>query len=146
MVKSLERAKEQKTDIDRFNSSRGGFSDARAKFTATQAAVTQAAQAMKRGEGDARALARSYERAQSAASSAASAFDRQKAALLANKRALETMGVPVNQAASHQARLHSEVERTTAALNKQLHASERSHNRRIALAGAAAYGGHLSGP
>ena len=130
--------------IERFNASRGGFADARAKFIATQSAVTQAAQAMKRGEGDARSLARAYERAQSAASSAANAFERQKSALIANKRALETMGVPINQAASHQARLRSEVERTTAALQRQVIASERSHNRRVAIAGAAAYGGHLA--
>lgn len=144
MAKALERAKAQMAAIERFNASRGGFADARAKFIATQTAVTQAAQAMKRGEGDARSLARAYERAQSAASSAANAFERQKSALISNKRALETMGVPINQAAAHQARLRTAIERTNAALEKQAIASERSHNRRLIVAGAAAYAGHAA--
>jgi hypothetical protein len=144
MAKALERAKAQMAAIDRFNSSRGGFADARAKFVATQAAVIQAAQAMKRGESDARALARAYEQTQSAASAAARAFERQKSALIANKRALETMGVPINQAAAHQARLRTAVERTNAALEEQAVASERSHNRRMIVGGAAAYAGHLA--
>lgn len=144
MAKSLERAKMQMAAIDRFNASRGGFADARARYQATQAAVTQAAAAMKRGEGDARQLARSYERAQAAASSAGRAFERQKSALIANKRAMEQLGVPVNQAARYQERLRAEVDRTTAAIRRQEVASERSHNRRVAIAGAAAYAGHLA--
>lgn len=144
MAKSIERAKMQMAAIDKFNASRGGFADARARFQATQAAVTQAAAAMKRGEGDARQLARAYERAQSAVSNASRAFEMQKNAVLANKRALETMGVPVSQAARHQERLRAEIDRTTAAIRRQAIASERSHNRRVAIAGAAAYAGHLA--
>lgn len=143
MAKSIERAKTQMVAIDKFNASRGSFVDARARFQATQAAVTQAAAAMKRGEGDARQLARSYERAQSAVASAARAFEMQKSAVIANKRALETMGVPVSQAARHQERLRAEIDRTTAAIRRQEIASEKSHNRRVAIAGAAAYAGHM---
>lgn len=142
LAKSLERAKMQMAAIDRFNSSRGGFADARTKFNAAQEAVSRAAAAMRRGEGDAKQLARAYAQAQNQVTSAARAFDRQKNAILSNKRALEQLGVPVSQAAAHQARLRSAVDRTTAALHRQERASERSHARRLAIGGAAAYGGH----
>jgi hypothetical protein len=85
----------------------------------TKAAVEKAAQAMKRGEGDARALQRAYETAQQAVSRASAAFERQKVAVLQAKSGLEQLGIPANRAAAAQDKLRAAVDRTNAALERQ---------------------------
>jgi hypothetical protein len=138
MAKSIERAKTQMAAIDKFNSSRGGFADARARFQATQAAVTQAAAAMKRGEGDARQLALAYERAQGAVSRAARAFEQQKTAVLSAKRALDGFGIPIAKLATEQNRLRSAVDAANAALDRQ-------HARAARVAKVTGAIGHVAG-
>ena len=119
LSKSLEAAQKQMAAIDKFGTARGGFADARQRFRDAEMAVTRAAQAMKRGEGDARALQRSYDSAQKAVSNASAAFERQKSVVLSAQRALGDMGIPINRAAQHQERLRTAVERTNAALERQ---------------------------
>lgn len=143
--KALERAKTQMAAIDRFNNARSGIPALRARFNEAEQAVVRAAQAMKRGEGNAAALARTYERTQAAVTSAARALERQQTAALANKRALEGMGVNVQRAATHQARLRAEVERTNAALERHAHAQERREGRRAAMGYIAGAAGVLAG-
>lgn len=119
LTKALARAQQQMAAIDRFGSARGGFADARTRFMETKAAVEKAAAAMKRGEGDARALQRAYETAQAAVSRASAAFERQKVAVLQAKHGLEQLGIPASRAAAAQDKLRAAVDRTNAALEKQ---------------------------
>lgn len=119
MSKALARAQQQMAAIDRFGSAKGGFADARTRFREAQVAVEKAAQAMKRGEGDAKALQRAYETAQAAVSRASAAFERQKVAVLQAKSGLEQMGIPINRAAAAQDKLRASVDRANAALERQ---------------------------
>jgi hypothetical protein len=119
LAKSLERAQKQMAAIDRFGASKDGFAAARSRFREAQAAVESAARAMKRGEGDARALQRTYESTQQAVTRAAAAFERQKTAVLQAKHGLEQLGIPAARAATAQDRLRAAVERTNLALEKQ---------------------------
>jgi len=112
-------AQKQMAAIDRFGSAKGGFADARLRFREAQAAVDSAARAMKKGEGDARALQRAYEAAQQTVSRAAAAFERQKTAVLQAKHGLEQLGIPTSRAAAAQDKLRAAVERTNLALEKQ---------------------------
>ncbi len=141
---AMKRARDQMAAIDRFSASRGGFEAARRNFSEAKVAVEGAARALASAKAPTRELESNLQRAQRAVAAASREFDRQKTAVLANKRALETMGVPINRAVAHQARLRAEVERTTHALRRQEMAAERRANRRVAIAGAAAYGGHLA--
>lgn len=141
---AMKRAREQMAAIDRFSASRGTFEAARRNFSEAKVAVEGAARALASAKAPTRELESNLQRAQRAVAAASREFDRQKTAVLANKRALETMGVPINRAVAHQARLRAEVERTTHALRRQEMAAERRANRRVAVAGAAAYGGHLA--
>jgi Phage-related minor tail protein len=145
LSKSLEAAQKQMTAIDKFGAARGGFADARLRFRETEMAVQRAAAAMKRGEGDARALQRSYDSAQKAVSNASAAFERQKSALISNKRALDEMGIPANRAVQHQNNLRKAVERTSTALERQEKVQQRRENRRIAVGTAAAAAGAFAG-
>ncbi|MCK1758754.1 phage tail tape measure protein [Bradyrhizobium sp. 137] len=127
--------------IDRFGAAKDGFSSARTKFREAQVAVEKAAVAMKRGQGDADALARSYEKAQAAVSRASAAFERQRSAFVGAKRGLEEFGVPVNRAVSQQEKLRAAVDRTNAALDRQAAKSERSARRRQMISNAAGLAG-----
>jgi len=145
LTKSLTRAQSQMAAIDRFATAKGGFSDARAKFREAQLGVEAAAKAMKRGESDAAALARSYEKAQQAASRTAAALDKQRGAFVNAKRGLEEFGIPVNRAVAQQDKLRAAVERTNAALDRQAARSERSARRREMLStGVGIAGGILA--
>lgn len=130
LSKSLASAQKQMQAIDRFATAKGGFSDARNKFRDAQIGVEAAAKAMKRGEGDAAALARSYEKAQAAASKTAAALERQRSAFVNAKRGLEEFGTPINRAVAQQDKLRAAVERTNVALDRQVARSERSARRR----------------
>jgi hypothetical protein len=143
LAKSLERAQQQMAAIDRFGTARGGFADARTRFMDTKAAVERAAQAMKRGEGDARSLQHAYDTAQQAVTRAAAAFERQKSAVLQAKHGLEQLGIPTNRAAAAQDRLREAVDRTNAALEKQPSKFRRAMN---AAGRGAANGLMLAGP
>ncbi|MCK1424596.1 MULTISPECIES: phage tail tape measure protein [unclassified Bradyrhizobium] len=127
--------------IDRFGAAKDGFSSARTKFREAQVAVEKAAVAMKRGQGDADALARSYEKAQAAVSRASAAFERQRSAFVGAKRGLEEFGVPINRAVSQQEKLRAAVDRTNAALDRQAAKSERSARRRQMISNAAGLAG-----
>ncbi|RXG93035.1 phage tail tape measure protein [Bradyrhizobium zhanjiangense] len=127
--------------IDRFGAAKGGFADARNKFREAQIGVDAAAKAMKRGEGDAAALARSYEKAQQAASRTAAALDKQRGAFINAKRGLEEFGVPINHAVAQQEKLRVAIERTSAALDRQAAKSERSARRREMLGTATGLAG-----
>ncbi|MCK1618057.1 phage tail tape measure protein [Bradyrhizobium sp. 159] len=143
LTKSLSRAQQQMAAIDRFGAAKDGFSSARTKFREAQVAVEKAAVAMKRGQGDADALARSYEKAQAAVSRASAAFERQRSAFVGAKRGLEEFGVPVYRAVSQQEKLRAAVDRTNAALDRQAAKSERSARRRQMISNAAGLAGGL---
>ncbi|WP_438278075.1 phage tail tape measure protein [Nitrobacter sp.] len=131
--------------IDRFNNARSGIPALRARFNEAEQAVVRAAQAMKRGEGDAAMLARTYDRTQAAVASASRALERQQSTALANKRALEQMGVDVQRAATHQARLRAEVEKTNAVVDRHARALERREGRRAAMGYIAGAAGIMAG-
>lgn len=130
LSKALSRAQQQMAAIDRFGTAKGGFAEARNRFRETQVAVEAAARAMKKGEGDAAALARQYDRAQQAVSKASSALEKQRSAFVNAKRGMEEFGVPLNKAVAQQERLHAAVTKTSAALDRQAAKSERSQRRR----------------
>lgn len=141
LSKSLANAQKQMQAIDRFATAKGGFSDARNKFREAQIGVEAAAKAMKRGEGDAAALARSYEKAQQAASRTSAALDRQRSAFIGAKRGLEEFGTPINRAVAQQDKLRAAIERTNHALDRQVARSERSAGRRQMISNAAGLAG-----
>lgn len=143
LTKSLSRAQSQMAAIDRFATSKGGFSDARNKFRDAQIGVEAAAKAMKRGEGDAAALARSYEKAQQAASRTSAALDKQRSSFVNAKRGLEEFGIPINRAVAAQDKLRAAVERTNSALDRQAARSEKSARRREAVGMAAGVAGGI---
>ena len=99
LVKSLQRAEAQMKALDRFQAGQKGFADARTRFNAASAAVTQAARAMKDAEGPSRQLAASYAAAQRAVVQASSAFEKQKGIVKAAKQELEAFGSPVGKIA-----------------------------------------------
>ena len=143
LSKALGKAQQQMAAIDRFGSARGGFADARSRFREAQLSVEKAAQAMKRGEGDAKALQRAYEAAQGAVSRAAAAFERQKTVVLQAKSGLEQLGIPANRAAAAQNALRAAVDRTNAALERQPGLARRA----VSAAGrGAANAAMLAGP
>lgn len=143
LTKSLTRAQSQMAAIDRFATAKGGFSDARNKFRDAQIGVEAAAKAMKRGEGDAAALARSYEKAQQAASRTSAALDKQRNSFVNAKRGLEEFGIPINRAVAAQDKLRAAVERTNSALDRQAARSEKSARRREAVGMAAGVAGGI---
>ncbi|MBR0871203.1 phage tail tape measure protein [Bradyrhizobium tropiciagri] len=134
---AMARAKTQMAAVDRFFAARTGYVDARTRFRGAQAAVDEAARAMKRGEGD----ARHYQRMQAEVSRAAAALERQKSAVLQAKSGLEQLGVPAGRAAAAQNELRAAIERTNASLDRQAAKSEKSARRREAIGMAAGVAG-----
>jgi len=134
LVKGLQRADAALKSIDKFQAGRNGFAAARENFNAAKIAVTQAAAAMKAGDGAARQLQSNYAAAQRAVVQASAAFERQKAAVLSAKQATEGLGIPIAKIAAEQARLKGVVEAATAAIEHQVAAE---HKASLAHAAAA---------
>ena len=126
LVKSLQRAEAQMKALDRFQAGQKGFADARTRFNAASAAVTQAARAMKDAEGPSRQLAASYAAAQRAVVQASSAFEKQKGIVKAAKQELEAFGSPVGKIASEQARLKTVIDATTRSIEHQAAAERKA--------------------
>ncbi len=136
MNHTLEQSKKQLAALDKLQSSRTGFAEARAKFRAQQAAVEAAARAMKQAEKPTRELQAAYQRAQAAVSRTASAFEKSKAAMIDAKRAAEGFGAPLSKIAAQQNHLRSAIESTTRAIEHQGHAELKSAEAAIKSAAA----------
>ncbi len=119
MNAALERQKSQLIALDKLQSTRAGFAEARAKFQAQRVAVEQAARALKNAEKPTRELEAAYKRAQAAVSSTSAAFERSKTAMIGAKRAAEGFGSPLSKIAAEQARLRGAIESTTRAIEHQ---------------------------
>lgn len=151
LSKSMEAAAKQMAAIDKFGSDRQGFAAARTKFKDAEAGVRAAAAAMKKGEGDAAALERSYRKAVSAVERASRAFEAQKATVLASKNVLDQMGIGASKAAQHQDRLRAAVIATSAAIDKQAAKHERQQRiadrvtKGVAVGGAVVAAGRKAG-
>ncbi|MCA6099194.1 phage tail tape measure protein [Bradyrhizobium australafricanum] len=145
VAKALERAKTQMAAIDKFDVSRGSFAAARQRYRDAQVAVEGAARAMKGVAAPTREMEQNLRRAQSQVRATAKAFDMQKDAVLANKRALQGMGVDIQQAAAHHTRLRKAVEQTGAVLEREERRAVRRQNRQVAISGAAAAVGAFAG-
>lgn len=141
LTKAMKSAETQMKAIDKFDLSRGGFAASRRQFRETQIEVERAARAMAGVKAPTREMEQAYIRAQKNVTAASNAFERQKNVLLTHKRSLDGMGININNAAAHQARLRAAVEHTNRAIMAQTRAEERSHARRIALGSAAAAAG-----
>ncbi|MGY3584451.1 TP901 family phage tail tape measure protein [Bradyrhizobium sp. USDA 4341] len=145
VAKALERAKTQMASIEKFDVSRGSFAAARQRYRDAQVAVEAAAKAIKGAAAPTREMEVSMRRAQAQVKATARAFDVQKEAVLANKRALQGMGVDIANAAAHHTRLRKAVEQTGATLEKHERAQTRRQNRQVAVSGAAAAVGAWAG-
>ncbi|MDB5652470.1 MAG: hypothetical protein JWQ94_83 [Tardiphaga sp.] len=126
LTNSLKDAETQLKAIDKFNTSRGVFADARSRFRDAQVGIERASRAMAAAEKPTRAMEAAYRRAQTAVSGASRAFEEQKAIVIGARRALETSGVPLNKIAAEQQKLRTHVERTTRALHQQRQVVEAS--------------------
>ncbi|UDL95508.1 hypothetical protein LGH83_04605 [Lichenihabitans sp. PAMC28606] len=143
MSKTIEQANSQLRALDKLQSTRTGFSDARAKFNAQRVAVEQAAKAMKEAEKPTRALQVAYTSAQAAVTKASSAFERSKTAMLDAKHAAEGFGTPLARVAAEQARLKSVIDNTTRSIEHQANAENRAaaaHTKAEKAAEARAHG------
>lgn len=141
MAKSIDTAQKTLKAIDVFDARRGAFADARKNFRDAQTEVDRLARAMAVTGPKTAEMEKAFARAQRSVSLASKAFEQQKDAVLSSKRALEGMGVRVNQVVAHQTRLRTAVEQSTAALAKHEAAHERSQRRRAALGAAGAAAG-----
>ncbi|MVT69987.1 phage tail tape measure protein [Bradyrhizobium pachyrhizi] len=119
--------------IDKFDASRGTFSAARQRYRDAQVAVEAAARAIKATAAPTREMEQNLRRAQAQVRSTAKAFEMQKDAVLSNKRAIQGMGVDIQQAAAHHTRLRKAVEQTSLALDRHEVRAERSAKRREAM-------------
>lgn len=126
MGKTLEQANSQLRALEKLQSSRTGFGDARAKFQAQKVAVEQVAKAMRDAEKPTRALQAAYKSAQTDVTRAAAAFERSKSAMLDAKHAAEGFGAPLARIASEQSRLRSVIDSTTKAIEHQASAEIRA--------------------
>ncbi|EKS34342.1 phage tail tape measure protein [Afipia broomeae] len=147
MNKALQAVQSQMKTIEKFDLSRGGFATARKNFREAQAEVRNLAREMANTKEPSREMERAFKRAQQNVAAASRAYESQKNVLIGNKRAIESMGINVGSAATHQARLRSAVERTNQALLAQGRAqerSERSSARRLAMGSALAAGGAMA--
>lgn len=138
LAAALEKVKTQLTAIEKFNAAKIGFQNAQKNFAATRIEVEKAARAMQQAEGPSAKLAANLRRAQLAVTSASRAFEEQKVAVLGAKRQLEGMGVSIANAASHQTRLATAVDRANNALQRQ-------HRWRARIAGVPAVAGAIAG-
>lgn len=147
MNKALHAVQTQMKTIEKFDLSRGGFASARKNFRDAQVEVRNLAREMASVDKPSREMERAFKRAQQNVAAASRAYESQKSILIGNKRAVESMGINVGSAATHQARLRSAVERTNQALLAQGRAQERSERgaaRRLALGSALAAGGAMA--
>ncbi|OKO73041.1 phage tail tape measure protein, partial [Bradyrhizobium sp. NAS96.2] len=145
VAKALERAKTQMAAIEKFDASRGMLPAARQNFREMQRNVEAASKAMNAFGPKLPETERNLKRAQAAVASASRAYERQTQAVIANKRALQGMGVDVQQASAHHARLRKAVEQTGAAIEREERRAVRRQNRNIAVSGAAAAVGAWAG-
>lgn len=142
--------------VDKFRQAQLKFADARGKMQQAQKTVDAMAKSMVAIGPKARGLEQDYARAQVAVSKASKAFEAQKSIVLGAKTELEGYGVVVGRLASEEARLATEQNRATAAIERQGRAAEaaadrqaRMQSRLNTLRGAAAgvtglYVGHLA--
>lgn len=144
MAKSIERAKTQMVAIDKLNLSRGNLASVRERFNEAKMAVEGAARAMRATAAPTREMEANFRRAQRTVSAVAREFENQKNQAIAHKRAVQDMGININQAAAHQTRLRTAVEKTSGAIERQVRIEERSQARRLALGSAMAAGGAMA--
>src|SRR6185437_3324468 len=119
MAASLSKVKKEMEAIDRYSSSGSSFARARENFRNATRQVEDAAAAMKRGEGNAKELARAYEMAQRNVRAASRAFEAQKSAAIADKRALDELGISGGRIVETQNRIAAAVDKATVAMERQ---------------------------
>jgi hypothetical protein len=142
MSKSLEKVQSQMAAIDRYANTRGVFEASRKRLQDAAAAVdrhhktmmTIAAPNRAAGEAEQRRLGRAVDQA-------SKSYETQRAAVFADRRALEQLGVPIKDATLHQERLRAAVLATNAAMDKQKTRQER----RAAVADRMARTGAIAG-
>lgn len=145
LSKSLEKVKSQMAAIDRYSNSRGVFEASQKRLRDAAAAVdrhnktTIATPNRAAFEAEQRRLGRAVD-------IASKAYEAQKTAVLADRRALEQLGVPLKEATAHQERLRAAVLATNAAMDKQKAKQERRAGvaDRVARAGAIAGAGLIA--
>ena len=116
---ALGKARAQAEAIEKFQSGRSAFADARAKFNASRQAVEQYAKAMRETEAPTRQMAAEYKRLQAGVTKNAEAFEKAKMAMLDAKHAAESFGMPLSKLASEQIRLRGVIDQTTKAVEHQ---------------------------
>jgi TP901 family phage tail tape measure protein len=131
--------------IDAFRGSQASFTAARTAFRDASANVARLGAEMTKAGKPTAALGREYAKAQREVRSASAAFEAQKSAVIANKRALEQAGVPLSKLASQERQLAAATNTATAALNKRHAALLRSQGRRDAAGMVAAGAGLAAG-
>ncbi len=129
--------------IDAFRGSQASFASARTAFRDAATNVARLGAEMAKAERPTAALGREYAKAQREVRSASAAFEAQKSAVIANKRALEQAGVPLSKLAAQERQLAAATNTATAALHRRHAALLRSQGRREA-AGTLAAGAGVS--
>lgn len=131
--------------IDAFRGSQASFASARTAFRDAATNVARLGAEMAKAEKPTAALGREYAKAQREVRSASAAFEAQKSAVIANKRALEQAGVPLSKLAAQERQLAAATNTATAALHRRHAALLRSQGRRDAAGTLAAGAGLAAG-
>lgn len=131
--------------IDAFRGSQASFASARTAFRDAATNVARLGAEMAKAERPTAALGREYAKAQREVRSASAAFEAQKSAVIANKRALEQAGVPLSKLAAQERQLAAATNTATAALHRRHAALLRSQGRREAAGMIAAGAGLAAG-
>lgn len=126
MTQSLERAQSQLRALEKFQSSRTGFSDARTRFNAQKQALEQFARTMRETEAPTKKMEADYKRLQAEVSRSAASFEKSKAAMLDAKHAAESFGSPLAKVASEQGRLRGVIDQTTKSIEHQAQAERKA--------------------
>lgn len=119
LAKSLQKTGENLKAIDSYKGQRGAFYAKQNEMRAAKKAADDAARALGNAAKPTRALEQAYAAAKAKADAATAAFERQKTAVLASRRALTSGGVAVDKLIGEQTRLAAAVDKTSAALMKQ---------------------------
>jgi hypothetical protein len=106
--------------IDAFRGTHASFVQARTAFREAQANVTRLGAEMAKATAPTAALGREYAKAQREVRATSAAFEAQKAAVLGNKRALESAGVDVARLTAQERKLKIATYQATAALEKRM--------------------------